>query len=108
MSEEVVFSLRGLKLIRHPHPLFLVGSDVLSGGRGSGQWNYSGVALDTSDTGDVTGKLCFTRDGVRVEERLVNVPTAKGSHSAGTKSVSMVGLVGGPPSGGQCLWRTVS
>lgn len=32
----VIYAIQGLKLISHPHPLILVGSDVLSGGRVAG------------------------------------------------------------------------
>lgn len=101
LAPGVTYGIRGLKLINHPHPLFLIGSDVLSGGRGDGQWNYAGVVLETSAAGDVTGRLCFSRGGEKAEETLVNVPTAKGSHSAGTKSLDSVGLVSGPPLGGR-------
>lgn len=48
--------------------------------------------------GVVTGHICFERDGRVVEEKLVNVPTARGSQSAGTKTV---GFVAGAPVGAQ-------
>jgi hypothetical protein len=100
LAPGVVYLTHGLKLIDHPHPLLLVGSDVLSGGRGPGQWNYAGLRLITGAHGAVRGLVHFERDGTLVEEALVNVPTARGSHAAGTGTVN---LVQGPPLGGQCL-----
>lgn len=80
----------------------LIGSDVLSGGRVVGQCNYTGMKLGTDSQGVVTGYICFEKGGVPLEEKLVNVPTARGSHSAGTKTV---GMVAGPPLGGQYVRR---
>jgi hypothetical protein len=68
----------------------------------AGQCNYTGLKLGTDGQGVVTGHICFEKQGQVVEEKLVNVPTARGSHSAGTKTV---GFVSGPPMGGQCLRR---
>lgn len=50
----------------------------------------------------VKGYLKFERDGERVREPLVNVPTSRGAHAVGTHSI---GLIGGPQMEGQCLWR---
>jgi hypothetical protein len=102
LAPGVIYAIQGLKLIDHPHPLILIGSDILSGGRISGQCNYTGLRLGTDGDGLVTGHICFDKGGHLIEERLVNVPTARGSHSAGTKTV---GLISGPPVGGQCLRR---
>lgn len=58
------------------------------------------MTLGTSEKGVVEGKICFAK-GVEVAEAdLVNVPTARGGHSLGTKTIN---LVTGPPLGGQCL-----
>lgn len=102
LAPDVIYSIQGLKLIEHPHPLILIGSDVLSGGRLPGQWNYTGLKLSTDAEGVVSGHICFEKGGQPIEEKLVNVPTARGSHSAGTRTV---GFVSGPPVGGQCLRR---
>ncbi len=80
----------------------LIGSDILSGGRVEGQCNYTGLKLSTDLQGGVSGHICFEKSGKIVEEKLVNVPTAKGSHSAGTKTVR---FMIGPPVGGQCPRR---
>ncbi len=98
----VRFAIDGLKLIHHPYPLILVGSDVLSGGRPRGEVNFAGTRLSTDEKGVVQGHICFEKGGEVLEEKLVNVPTARGSHSAGTHSV---GLVAGPPLGGQRVRR---
>jgi hypothetical protein len=80
----------------------LLGSDVLSGGRGPGECNYAGTKLQTKENGGTKGYLCFERDGQVREAELVNVPTAQGSHATGTASIN---LVAGPPIGGQCVRR---
>jgi hypothetical protein len=36
LADDVTYLIQGLKLIHHPHPMVLLGSDVLSGGRGLG------------------------------------------------------------------------
>lgn len=59
LAPGVMYGIQGLKLLRHPSPMFLVGSDVLSGGRPRGQWNYAGVTLHTSDEGVVRGHINF-------------------------------------------------
>ena len=33
LGDTIAYGIRGLKLIEHPHPLFLIGGDLLSGGR---------------------------------------------------------------------------
>ena len=95
LAPGVIFGIRGLRLVSHPYPLFLLESDLLSGGRPKGQWNWRGVEAVTGDEGVVTGHIKFEKDGAIVEEPLVNVPTARGSHSAGT-----IGMVAGPELGG--------
>jgi hypothetical protein len=79
LADGVSYAIHGLKLIQHPHPLVLVGSDVLSGGRPLGQVNYTGIKLATDGQGAVKGFICFEKAGKSVEEALVNVPTARGS-----------------------------
>jgi hypothetical protein len=49
LAPGVVYSIQGLKLIEHPHPLLLIGSDILSGGRVQGQCNYTGLRLGTDE-----------------------------------------------------------
>ncbi len=58
------------------------------------------MKLVTADDGQVRGFICFDRAGEKLEEELVNVPTIRGSHCAGTTE----GYVG-PPLGGQCVRR---
>ena len=56
----------------------------------------------TDTNGLVKGHISFARESEQVEEVLVNVPHASGSHSAGTKTI---GMMVGPPLGGQCVRR---
>ena len=41
-GEGVAFHISGLRLVTNDHPLFLLGKDVLQGGRHLKQWNYAG------------------------------------------------------------------
>lgn len=100
-----MYGITGLKLLRHPSPLFLVGSDILSGGRPRGHWNYAGVTLHTDDEGTVRGRITFHRGAEYAGEALLNVPNASGSHAAGTRSI---GMISPPQLGGQCLRRSGS
>lgn len=102
LAPGVVYGIQGLKLLRHPTPMFLVGSDILSGGRTQDQWNYAGVTLRTDAVGTVRGRINFHRGEEDASEALVNVPNASGSHAAGTRSI---GLIAPPTAGGQCLRR---
>ena len=36
LAPGVVYGIRGLRLVNHPYPLFLLGEDLLSGGRPAG------------------------------------------------------------------------
>lgn len=100
LADDVRYVIHGMKLINHPNPMVLLGSDVLSTGRGRGQCNYAGTRLAADEKGAARGFLLFECNGEVREEPLVNVPTAMGSHAAGTASVN---LVTGPPLGGQCV-----
>jgi hypothetical protein len=102
LAPQVSYRIHGLKLIHHPHPLILIGSDICSGGRPQGQVNFTGIKLATDAQGVVRGALCFEKEGQDITEELVNVPTARGSHSAGTETI---GWIAGPPMGGQCVRR---
>ena len=41
-GEGVAYSVTGLRLIHHAHPLMLIGHDVLKSGRPENQWSYIG------------------------------------------------------------------
>lgn len=99
----VAFAVKGLKLINHPHPLLLVGGDLVAGGRGDGAHNFTGILIDTDEAGKVAGAISFAPvGGASVKEPLVNVPSASGSHALNTSSLCYVGP---PAMGGQCLRR---
>ena len=63
LAPGVVYAIQGVKLISHPHPLTLIGSDILSGGRVADQCNYTGLKLGTDAQGMVTGHICFEKNG---------------------------------------------
>ena len=67
LGEKVQFVISGMRVIDHPYPLFLLGSDILCIGRKPPSWEFGGVILDAAMAGvNRTGKLCFTR-GTEVE-----------------------------------------
>ena len=95
LAPSVKFGVAGLNLINHPHPLVLVRSGLLLGGRAAELCNYTGMRLETGAEGIVRGHIYFDKGSESIEEPLVNVPTAQGSHLAGTRTVGFVG--------GQCV-----
>ena len=55
--------------------MFLIGSDILRGGRSASEWNFSGLITETHAAGNVSGCLVFVRSGSEVRCPCVNVPT---------------------------------
>lgn len=51
--------VKNLRVIDHPHPFLLLGADVLSGGRQVGEWNFSGIVVETLGEGKVEAMLMF-------------------------------------------------
>ena len=84
----VKFTLTGMRIIEHPFPLFLLGADVLCGGRKSPAWNYEGLSVRTGPDGAVTGSVRF-RSGATAEE----IPLAQAAQNQ-TPDLT-AGLVGG-------------
>ena len=77
LGEGVRFRVTGLHLIAHQMPLFLLGSDVLQGGRTErGAWNYAGKDRDTNSDGTTVGGLKFTCAGRLVKRPYYWVPSA--------------------------------
>ena len=48
-------------MINHPHPLLLVGADVLCGGRSPPMWNFNGVHQKTLGGNVCEGALVFEK-----------------------------------------------
>jgi hypothetical protein len=63
ISRDIRTRVRNLRVIDHPHPFLLLGADVLSGGRKSGQWNFSGIKVKTLAEGHVEAELTFEISG---------------------------------------------
>lgn len=61
LGERVRFTLTGMRVITHPFPLFLIGADILCGGKPSPSWNYTGFHITTGANGKVTGTVGFQR-----------------------------------------------
>ena len=76
-GEGVAFRISGLRLVANEHPLFLLGKDVLQGGRDLQQWNYAGEDIWTWPSGETGGCLKFLGDGKIVKRPYYWVPSAK-------------------------------
>ena len=63
ISRDIRTRVRNLRVIDHPHPFLLLGADVLSGGRKSGQWNFSGIKVKTLAEGHLEAELTFEISG---------------------------------------------
>ena len=76
-GEGVAFRIWGLRLVDHQHPLFLLGSDILQGGRPPHEWNYAGEDRWTAADGATGGSLKFQGDGKMVARPYYWVPSAR-------------------------------
>ena len=61
LGGQVKFTLTGMRVIEHPFPLFLIGADILCGGKKGNSWNYTGFKLLTKPCGKVVGTVGFAR-----------------------------------------------
>lgn len=69
LGPKVAFVISGMRVLSHPTPLFLIGADVLCGGRSPPSWNFGGADITTEPaTGEVQGAFRFTRG---VEQEIV-------------------------------------
>ena len=51
IGERLAAQVENMRVIKHPHPFVLLGADVLSGGRSSNSWNFTGMRVQTTDVG---------------------------------------------------------
>jgi hypothetical protein len=63
--------------LEHPVPLFLLGSDVLRGGRPATAWNFNGLTQRTENN-TVVGRMQFEKNGCEVSCPLLFCPTSEG------------------------------
>ena len=42
-SDNVEFNVSNIRVLSHPAPLLLIGSDILRGGREESAWNFNGL-----------------------------------------------------------------
>lgn len=75
MGKDVTFSLKNVRVLEHPQPLFLLGADILRGGRMHPEWNFSGLTQKTVAGGNVEGELRFERRGSEVACPLTFCPS---------------------------------
>ena len=61
LGGQVKFTLTCMRVIEHPFPLFLIGADILYGGKMGKSWNYTGFKLLTKPCGKVVGTVGFAR-----------------------------------------------
>ena len=65
-GEKVRLTLPHIRVLTHPHPLVLIGSDLLRGGDVTGaRWNCDGLHWETVGQGHVEGGIAFSRGGVK-------------------------------------------
>lgn len=74
-SRDIEFLVRGVRIVTHPYPLCLIGSDILRGGRPGSEINFRGITFETLAPGKVQGYLTFTRQGRAYSCPTVNVPS---------------------------------
>jgi gag-polyprotein putative aspartyl protease len=53
IGESLEAKVENMRVINHPHPFLLLGADVLSGGRDSSSWNFTGMKVHTTQVGEV-------------------------------------------------------
>ncbi len=85
-----------LRVIEHPHPLLLLGADVLRGGRPRDSWNFQGLRVETTGLNQVDAWLEFSVGGDVVRVPLPHAPA--GEVEASGTAIAQV-------SNGQCLRR---
>jgi hypothetical protein len=103
ISRDIRTRVRNLRVIDHPHPFLLLGADVLSGGRKSGQWNFSGIQVKTLAEGSVEAELNFEISGKTVHVALVHAPVGSSVDTRVPGADEFLAAVSPPLVGGQCL-----
>jgi hypothetical protein len=87
---DVTFELTNVRVLTHPAPLLLLGSDLLRGGDMSGNdWNFGGMQQRTVGAGHVEGTMVFSRGAQVAECPLLFCPARAGRRFS-------TGGVGGP------------
>ena len=76
---EVVVALPEIKVITHPEPLFLLGADVLCGGRKG--WNFRSVGVGSDGQGFLTFAFREDDDNKGKDRRTCTVPLLNAPHA---------------------------
>lgn len=93
-------AVRNMRVIEHPHPFFLLGADVASGGKQNRHWNFTGLTVKTIGEGEVEASLRFEQGGREVAILLPHAPSAGREAREGQFNF----FAASPPLGGdQCL-----
>ena len=104
---DVSFQLIGIRVVTHPVPLFLIGADILRGGRGPTSWNFNGLSYHTSMEGKVTGNLVFQKGNAVAQCPLAHCPAHNSNNpqlqAFSTNPVAQTFSIGPPIVGDQCL-----
>ena len=98
LHDKVLFKVNNLRVINHPHPFFLLGADVLRGGRPTDQWNFRSLKVDTLGVNQVRAYMEFD---VKGEILVVPLPHAPAGLLNSLTSAAALG------SGGQRLRRNL-
>ena len=115
----VVHTLPHIRVLTHPQPLLLIGSDLLRGGDWTGgKWNCDGLHWKTVGPGHVEGSIAFSK-GRQTELCPLLFCPAEGGRRFNTGGVGLAGWVGSiihlndgvvlddglAPIGGQFVWH---
>ncbi len=94
LNERVLAKVNNLRVIQHPHPFMLLGSDVLRGGRPLNTWNFAALRVKTVGLNHVEASLEFEVAGQTITIPLPHAPA--GAPDQDRTAIAEV-------SSGQCL-----
>ena len=112
---DIAFELKGIRVVEHASPLFLLGADIMRGGRAVG-WNFAGIRATTVGPAQVQGSLEFQEMDREERSRsapLVYCPAVGTERFSSTMLGTMAGgqvsmVIGGgepSPAAPQCVQR---
>ncbi len=77
LNGRVLARVNNLRVIEHPRPFFLLGADILWGGRPADQWNFTGLMVVNVYVNEVKASLGFDVRGQEVSVPLPHAPAGE-------------------------------
>ena len=72
----VLFTIKGMRIVKHPRLLLLIGTDILTGGHPPDLWNLIYIEANTNhETRVVKGALMFEATGLIERCPMVHTPS---------------------------------